>query len=196
MYSATREVLSDHIHKYTVTRDGSPIAYAEVLNLWQRDEGYRSFFLSLLSDSPFTAYRWETPPITVDTANRTFEFVLLNSPYLARTPDSQTFAYYFARDPCGDGIVAFENLRKDAMLVVPSPRVQETAYPHLAAFNQLAPDRQKHALWRIVGQQMHHRLRDRPLWLSTAGGGVAWLHVRLDAYPKYYAYAPYQTVTR
>ncbi len=32
-----------------------------------------------------------------------------------------------------------------------------------------------------------------PLWLSTAGGGVAWLHVRLDSRPKYYGYSPYKT---
>ncbi|MGI9175867.1 MAG: DUF6940 family protein [Rhodothermales bacterium] len=25
------------------------------------------------------------------------------------------------------------------------------------------------------------------MWLSTAGGGVSWLHVRLDSRPKYYA---------
>ena len=29
------------------------------------------------------------------------------------------------------------------------------------------------------------RIDDRPLWLSTAGDGVAWLHVRLDQRPKY-----------
>jgi hypothetical protein len=31
-----------------------------------------------------------------------------------------------------------------------------------------------------------------PLWLSTAGQGVFWLHVRLDRYPKYYNHAPYR----
>jgi hypothetical protein len=31
-----------------------------------------------------------------------------------------------------------------------------------------------------------------PEWLSTAGAGVSWLHVRLDDRPKYYGYAPYR----
>jgi len=33
-----------------------------------------------------------------------------------------------------------------------------------------------------------------PTWLSTAGGGVAWLHVRLDTRPKYYRYNPYRAI--
>jgi hypothetical protein len=58
-----------------------------------------------------------------------------------------------------------------------------------------APEQQKHALWKLVGAAMQHRLGIKPVWLSTAGAGVSWLHVRLDDRPKYYGYAPYrQTV--
>ena len=32
---------------------------------------------------------------------------------------------------------------------------------------------------------------DMPLWVSTAGLGVSWLHVRLDARPKYYRHDAY-----
>ena len=37
------------------------------------------------------------------------------------------------------------------------------------------------------------RIQDRPLWLSVAGGGVPWLHVRIDDRPKYYRYDSYRT---
>ena len=30
------------------------------------------------------------------------------------------------------------------------------------------------------------------LWLSTAGLGVYWLHLRLDTRPKYYSFQPYR----
>jgi hypothetical protein len=30
------------------------------------------------------------------------------------------------------------------------------------------------------------------VWLSTAGAGVPWLHVRLDDAPKYYGHAAYR----
>ena len=55
-----------------------------------------------------------------------------------------------------------------------------------------APAAQVHELWRAVGAAMQARLSPRPTWLSTAGMGVAWLHVRLDERPKYYGYALYR----
>lgn len=193
MFDATHEILNDHVHKYAVTRNHEPIPYADALDLWQHDDGFRSCFVSLLSDSAFSSYRWETPPITTDTANRHFEFVLLSSPRLARTPDVQTYADHFTNDDANEGIVTFKNTGKDAILVAPSPRGPVSAYGHLAAFIRGAPDFQKQALWRIVGRTAQQTLSDRPLWISTAGGGVAWLHVRLDSRPKYYRHAPYRT---
>jgi len=40
-------------------------------------------------------------------------------------------------------------------------------------------------------QGLEDRLADTPLWLSTAGLGVSWLHVRLDTRPKYYRHRVY-----
>ena len=91
------------------------------------------------------------------------------------------------------GVSAFANLRGDAMIVVPHPLVAPSAYGHLAAFMRDAPAAQVHALWQRIGLAVQERLNDRPLWLNTAGAGVAWLHVRLDSRPKYYRYAPYRT---
>jgi hypothetical protein len=193
MFETTHKLLNERIHKYTVTHNGEPIPYVDALNLWQHDEAFFACFVSLLFDSPFSAYRWETPPITNATANRQFEFVLVDSPGLTRTPDVKTYATYFTNDDINEGIVAFESLGKDAMLIAPSPRGPDSTYCHLAEFIRNAPDSQKQALWRIVGQTAQQTLTDRPLWVSTAGGGVAWLHVRLDSRPKYYRYAPYKS---
>ena len=49
------------------------VTYAEIIKLWQKDNGFRTFFNSLLADSPFEAYFWETPPITKSTVNQQFE---------------------------------------------------------------------------------------------------------------------------
>ena len=35
---------------------------------------------------------------------------------------------------------------------------------------------------------------DEVKWLSTAGMGVYWLHVRVDSRPKYYRYQGYKTL--
>jgi hypothetical protein len=39
---------------------------------------------------------------------------------------------------------------------------------------------------------MSRRVNMKPVWLSTAGAGVPWLHVRLDDRPKYCCFRPYQ----
>jgi len=192
MFDSKLDILADgRVHKLRILRDAEPLRYADVLGLWQRDESFRSFFMSLLADAPFPAFRWETPPVTTDTVNRQFEFVILDSPWLALRPDSTPFADYFTADS-DSGIVAFENLGRDATLVVPCPRGPDSVYGHLAAFTRQAPEEQNHGLWIIVGRTMQKRISDKPVWLSTAGGGVAWLHVRLDSYPKYYGFAPYR----
>ena len=48
------------------------------------------------------------------------------------------------------------------------------------------------ALWQAVGEAMARRVGSKPVWLSTAGAGVSWLHMRLDDRPKYYAHSPYR----
>jgi hypothetical protein len=122
--------------------------------------------------------------------SRPFEFVLPDSPGLAQHPDPQAFAEHFAA--ADKEVVAFPNLGKDAILVVPCPIIEPSAYGHLAAFARLAPESQRHALWRQVGEAMERRVGGKPVWLSTAGAGVSWLHVRLDDRPKYYGFGPYR----
>ncbi len=178
--------------KIAIDLDDSPVAYAEVLRRWQLDADLRSLFIGLLADAPFSAFRWETPALTTATANRPFEFVLLDSPGLATTPDVDAFAEHF-HSATEREVVEFSNLGKDAILVVPCPLGPLSAYGHLGAFVRQAPEPQKHALWAAVGAAMQRRLGAKPVWLSTAGAGVSWLHVRLDDRPKYYGYAPFRT---
>jgi hypothetical protein len=176
--------------RFTLACDSQPATFADVLRAWRSDEEFRVLFNSLLAEAPYSAFRWETPAVTAETVSRPFEFVLLDSPGLAAHPDPEAFADYF-RDTESD-VVTFPNLGGDAVLVVPCPLAAPAAYGHLAAFVRLAPESQRHALWQAVAEAMERRLGERPVWLSTAGAGVSWLHVRLDDRPKYYGYGPYK----
>ncbi len=178
-----------------ILHDGRVASYADVLERWQSDEVFRAFFIRTLAEAPQDAYLWETPPITKATAQRGFEFVLVDSPDLARlTPNPHSFASHF--EAADAEVVEFANLGGDAFLVAPTPRAAPHTYAHLAAFARGAPAEQQHAFWRTVGARVAGRLSDRPLWLSTCGLGVAWLHARLDSWPKYYTYQPYRTAAR
>lgn len=175
---------------FHVELHSQPATVADVIQAWHADEEFRSLFTSVLTSVPYVAFRWETPPVTSQTTSRPFEFVIIESPGLDREPDHTAFADHF--DQSDGGIVVFPNLGRDATLIVPCPRAESIAYGHLARFVRAAPDSQRQQLWKSVAQAMKDRLSDKPVWLSTAGAGVPWLHVRLDDSPKYYWYEPYR----
>lgn len=175
--------------RFEIEYSSAPATSAEVIAAWRTDATFRTFFNALLAETPFTAFRWETPGVTIATLDRPFECVLLDDPWLARRPDPTAFAEHFTQS---QSVVAFPNLGRDAVLVVPCPLADHSAYGHLAAFVRHAPGAQRDALWLAVGDAMAKRVGDRPVWLSTAGAGVSWLHVRLDDRSKYYGYAQYR----
>jgi hypothetical protein len=176
-------------YRCSLLRDSVAMSAADVIAAWRGDASFRSFFNTLLAKAPYSAFRWETPVLTAATVSKPFEFVLLDSPGLARRVDREAFAEFFAAEKL---VVSFANLGKDAVLVVPCPGEDNDSYGHLAAFVRSAPAAQIDALWQAVGEAMARRVGEMPVWLSTAGGGVSWLHVRLDDRPKYYGYGPYR----
>ncbi|MBN9119897.1 MAG: hypothetical protein J0I06_12175 [Planctomycetes bacterium] len=191
MWSVRREELTADAFRFVVARDAGPASVADVIRGWQTDAAFRGWFNAILADAPFGAFRWETPGVTAATASRPFEFVLLDAPGLARRPDPDAFAEHFRNKP-GATVIDFPNLGGDAVLVVPRPQVPPIPCGHLASFVREAPAEQVGALWRCVGEAMSRRVGTEPVWLSTAGAGVSWLHVRLDDRPKYYGHEPYQ----
>ena len=187
------ELDGGRVRKIAVLSRSEALRYTDAVGLWQCDWEFRSFFAGLLVEAPFAAYFWECPPLTEATLTQPFEFVLVDSPRLASMPpDAQAFADRFESDDAGGGIATFWNLGRDALLVAPRPRASPSVYAHIAAFARGAPAEQQHALWRATGAAVAAHLSARPLWLSTSGLGVAWLHVRLDSWPKYYSYPPYR----
>lgn len=194
MFDATTELLlNGQATRYRVLAKGGALSYGEALDLLCNNGDFRAFMTAQLNQSRYTAFRWETPHIHTKTRSRDFEFVLLDNPsFTKRKTDPETYKSYFATTSDAHGIVSFANLSGDATLIVPSPRTSVDAYGHFASFLRNAPVLQIDALWQRIGELVLGMVSDRPLWLSTAGGGVAWLHVRLDSTPKYYGYAPYR----
>ncbi len=177
--------------KVSLMRGSVVASYAQVIEAWRHDRDFRSWFNDVLAAAPFAAFRWETRPVSTATVNDPLEFVLLDNPHLAREPDPEAFAERFRRGTEAE-VLAFPNLGGDAIMVVPRPLGPRSAYGHLAAFVRGAPEAQRAALWQAVGEAMAERLGSEPVWLSTAGAGVSWLHVRLDDRPKYYGFASYR----
>lgn len=189
----TSEMEKGRTWHFVLLSDSKPIRWTEAVTRWQSDNAFRDFFIRLLADSPCEAFFWETPPLTRSSLNDEFEFVLVNSPQLAGVrPDQNSFTNRFRSADPDQSVIEFSNLGGDAALVVPCPMEAATAYTHLATFSRGAPEQQQHNLWATVGTALERRISDKPIWLSTSGLGVFWLHIRLDSYPKYYTHPPYR----
>jgi hypothetical protein len=165
--------------------------YAEFIRALAEESSFRELIQEELRGAPFVAFRWETPPLTDKNADQSFECLLHDSPGLEVPADPTDFQSHFQP---GMEVVCFENLGADALLVVPCPTSSSTNYSHIGAFHRTAPQSQQHAFWIAVAQAVMNRLGSSPLWLSTAGGGVDWLHMRLDDRPKYYRHLPWRNL--
>ncbi|HEY1120350.1 MAG TPA: hypothetical protein VGE67_02065 [Haloferula sp.] len=170
----------------------SPLTFAEVIGLLENNAEFRSFFTRSIQEAGYDSYFWEVPPVTSTTVNQPFEFVVVEGASLEfLRPDPKPFAEHFAARG-GASVVAFPNLGGDALLVVPAPVASDMGcYTHLGRFLREAPAAQVDAFWQTVGRSMRQRISASPLWLSTAGMGVSWLHLRLDSRPKYYRHKAY-----
>ncbi|MEO0895665.1 MAG: hypothetical protein AAFY71_04675 [Bacteroidota bacterium] len=181
-----------HSHQYTLLQDHSPISFTEFATLLQEEEDFRTVFIHMLRSSPFQGFFWECKAVTEQDKNSDFECVLINGRAFSRIQaDERSFSSYFK---VGCTVVDFPNIRGDANLVVPCPQPGASAdsYSHLANFVRLAPEHQLHDFWKRVGKVFESSFNNHPVWLSTHGLGVFWLHVRLDSRPKYYHHLPYQ----
>ncbi len=184
--------LAQNIQNIQIISDKRILTYIEVINGWREDKHFRLFFRNILSQAPFSAYFWETPVLTKLTAYQKFEFVLVKSLALTKIKaNPSNFQQYFDSAQKTEKIVTFSNLNNDALLVVPCPITQISAYAHLATFVRKAPESQQHLLLQTLGELLVKNLGEKPIRVSTSGLGVHWLHVRLDSFPKYYNYRKY-----
>jgi len=197
------KISKDSLH-YCIMDGAVTITYATFLELLQFDKHFRTYFIHLLSEIPFRAYQWETPPLNSSTVTSPFEFVVTSSPGIDIPPNPAPFEAFFTS---GKDIAVFQNLGGDATLIAPSPDFESSGgtqlknFSHLGVFMRHAPALLQHSLWQTVGQTTNQRVEkmkiksnanNRAVWLNTAGGGVAWLHIRLDSRPKYYRHLPYK----
>ena len=193
MWSVQRTTIREGwSEKIGVLRDGAAVSFADVIAAWRDDAAFRELYIRQLADAPHPAYFWEMPPIHRHTIARAYEFVIIRSDALARmTTDTEAFAAKFGGTT--NSVAAFRNLGGDALLVAPRMIGDERIYPHLAAFVRGAPEAQRHDLFVLLAHAIDDELQRTAarIWISTSGLGVAWLHVRLDSFPKYYQYRPY-----
>ena len=187
-WRAETEKLSKQSVRYTF----SEVTFREVLEGWEQSSDCRRFFTGLIAESEFRGLTWETPSLNVGSLNKRFEFVITDSPLLVSAGgDPKPFSEHFRSQPQNESVLIFPNLGGDALLVVPRQVGEAKVYGHLASFLRGAPEEQANRFWQQMAKAARQRLGERPIWLSTAGLGVNWLHGRVCRTPKYYRHKGY-----
>jgi hypothetical protein len=159
--------------------------WPDVIAALREDVAFRTALADQLRAVAYDAWFWEC----IRVSEGPFECVVIDAPNLARVAaDPSAFAEYLTAP-----INTFENLGGDATLIAPAAT---GSYPHFAAFLRAAPVNQADELFRALGDAIAGWRGARPPWVSTAGMGVPWLHIRLDSRPKYFRHAPYRSVSR
>lgn len=178
--------------RYRLFRDGEALSFRRLFARFESDDDFCDWYTQLLAAASPEAFFWEHPALHDRMLDADAEFVLIEAPALAgERADPRAFAAHFAA--AGDAEVAvFANLGGDALLLAPCPR-GSLRYPHLAAFARAAPADQVRALWRETARAFARLRGTDPVWLSTSGLGVPWLHLRFDRFPKYYQYVAYKS---
>jgi len=155
--------------------------------------------------NPFEDYFWECNPVSLHTLDSTvYEFVLIHATLMHEketNPDAfnDKFVNHMGTLDCLQFMTPSPP-PKGTNLLAPSraPGTDLPVYRSMGSFFRGAPEQQLHNMLHLLGSHMPERMRARgdptlPLWLSTAGYDIAWLHIRLDDKPKYYRFKEYKT---
>jgi hypothetical protein len=173
--------------------------HGEVLRLLRTDDAFIDAYAAMLSGLPYAGFFWETPPLTSKTKALPYECMVIPSEAVAQlTPNAAPFARLIGAGKGTLEVIASRNLGGDAELVIPCDSGRGE-YAHLASFLRTAPRAQIRDVWRKASETVERWLEEaphRPVWLSTSGLGVSWLHIRIDTRPKYYSHAPYRQAVR
>ena len=176
---------------YKVEQQKRTLSFKEVIDLLVNSSPFRTELTNTLKESEFDGFFWEVKPCTKGTIEQEFEFATVYGRRISEiTMDSEPFKEYFNEEQT---TLSFKNLKGDAQLIVPNNINTECNYAHFASFLRTAKEQEIDDFWKTIGTAYSNELNDQPIWLSTAGLGVHWLHVRIDKRPKYYRFEPFKS---
>ncbi len=189
-FEFSSEKLNNKTVKYVLFIEGSTISFSDWMRFMLTSKEFVLNFNRIFEESSIPSFFWEVKPITKDSLDLPFEFVLVESARLQLIKqNSSAFETYFHNN---DLAATFPSLRKDAQLIVPTPISEQTNYSQISNFSRSAEQRQIIEFWKRVVYVYSKTIGAKKKWLSTSGLGVYWLHVRVDSRPKYYQHSDYK----
>ena len=190
MWELIQDKINDNCYKYSIANNSDILSSVTFFENLKNMEEFRTFFIEILSSHHFPAFYWECRPNNFETLNQNITFAIINSPELEGAKADRSLFKENLNTDCE--VISFPNLKGDAQLVVPVFNCNNDTYAHLANFVRQASKNQIHEFFKVLAFKYLGQINKMPIWLSTAGLSVSWLHVRIDSTPKYYRFAPFK----
>jgi hypothetical protein len=129
-------------------------------------------------------FLWNTS-VLKNNGNSVFKQSFRSNQYLPETQNQSDFQEYITKSK-NKYVVAFPNLSKDTILVIPMP-VRGKNYATLRDFIDNSAETQQKEFWKTVAQVAREFMKEKgKVWISVHGMGVPYTHVRISSKPKYY----------
>jgi hypothetical protein len=152
--------------------------WSDVLNDWQNG------IVQKYPENIKNRFQWNTS-VLKDDGNVPFKQSFKVDYRLPQDQDMRPYQEYIKKSK-NKYVVAFLNLTKDIILVVPMPIVKKN-YATLKDFIDNAPIIQQQKFWKKVAKIAIKLMKEKDkVWISVHGLGVAYTHVRLSTSPTYY----------
>lgn len=167
------------------------LSNADLVSLLKLNREFRILYNSAINSTNFDAFYWEHPVIGLETINHSYRCAIIESSSLSKV--KANFTPFSDKFDSNSIVVSFSNLKNDAILLVPNPHVvDDFSLSSIAEVVRSNNESLIDELWRRVGESVEKTYSFRDVYLSTAGNGVYWCHIRLDSRPKYYKNSHYR----
>ena len=172
--------------KFAVTVHKFQVTAITFFTLLASNETFRNEIIQIFVASKFNNAFWEFPAYCTSSAQNIAEFVLVETSGFGKA-DSSSFKEYLANKE-DNQTVMFKNLSGDTNLItINSSNTKNQTFCHIMEFMKNSTYENKHKLLKKIGEEMlNHTNGTNPVYLSTHGHGVPWLHIRICVKPKYY----------
>jgi hypothetical protein len=129
-------------------------------------------------------FLWNTS-VLKNNGNVTYKQSFITNKHLPEKQDQTDFQEYITKSK-NKYVIAFPNLSKDTMLVIPMP-IEGKNYATLKDFIDNASEIQQKEFWKKVSKVAKKFMKEKgKVWISVHGFGVPYTHVRISSQPKYY----------
>lgn len=152
----------------------------------KNNEIFRNDIINIFMECEHDNVYWEFPPFFLETKQNVAKFAIIKCGNFGKS-NSASFKN-FLNNKKDNEIVIFKNLSGDTDLItINSVDPENPNFCHIMKFMKNSSHKNKHQLLKTIGKEMlKYSNNIDPIYLSTHGHGVPWLHVRISKFRKYY----------